>query len=181
MEHHENDQRMTETQTIIPISRNNTAPVTRLSVHDAPFKSDGVARVKVTKNGKAEWISIPIRAVEVEEVERMVGSLRPKIPTYRDKIDKRWQTVLDEANSEYQAQLAAFQNVFAKAWVLMAISVDVVDASDEVVWSADNSIHDLDKAVKALKDQGLVDNQLMTIFREVQALTDDAQEMRGQD
>lgn len=155
--------------------------VKKLSVSDAPFYSTGMAHIKVTKNGQEKTLKIPIRAVDLEEVETFCRNFRPKVPTKRDKIQGRWVTILDEANPEYQQDLLDYQRILSRAWCLMAMDVDVEDAAGKVVWSADNTVRELDPAVKALRAMGLVDSQFAAILRAARDLTQFAEEEEDRD
>ena len=157
------------------------ALMSRLAVEDAPFGATGVAKVKVTKQGQVRTLAIPIKSIALEDVEKVVAPLRPKVPTYRDNIKGKWVTVTNEADDAYQQRLVAYQKALSHAWVLMALDLDVVDGTGQVVWSRDNTVQHLDAAVKALKDMGLVDGQLVAIFRAVQELTQDVQEQTDSD
>lgn len=156
-------------------------PVSRLSVTDLPFRSTGIANVKITTGGKESLLPIPILSINLEEVELVVKHLRPKVPTYRDKIKGQWMTVLNEADDTYQQALQSYQKSLMYAWILMAMDVDVCDDHNEVVWSKDNTIQEFDRARTALKRMGLVDNQALAIFQAVQVLTRDVQELLDRD
>ena len=151
-------------------------PVKKLTVVEAPFYSTGVAEVKVTRGGKEYVMEIPIRAVDLEAVEAFCRNMRPKVPTARDRVNGRWITILDEANHEYQQKLLDYQRILSRVWCLMAIDVDIEDESGNVVWSADNTVHDLNAAIKAMKKMGLVDSQFAAILRAARDLTQFSEE-----
>ena len=80
---------------------------------------------------------------------------------------------MDELNDYNQRQMLT--------WVCMAIDLDLCDEHGTVVWSRDNSKHDLEGARKALRALGMTDNQLAAIFKASRDLTDSTQEVRAQD
>ena len=147
--------------------------VTKLSVVDELFHSTGTARVKVTKHGREQILEIPIKSVQISDVETAVAHLKPKIPKKRERIEKerQWVTVLDTANDEYQAKVADYDRALMRTWVFMSIDVDIEDAHGRVVWSADNSVQDYEAADAALVNMGLTDAQLVSIFRAASDLT----------
>jgi hypothetical protein len=149
----------------------NVRRLTRLSVSEAPFRSTGLATIKTTVDGTVNFLEIPIKSVDLEDVETLVMPYRPAVPTKRERIDGKWTTILDPANQDYIDRNSKYQRKLARTWVLMALDIDVVNNEGVVVWSADNSVVDLDAATQVLKKSGFVDNQFADMLNEVRALT----------
>ena len=152
-------------------SSGNVRRLTRLSVAEAPFRSTGVATIKITVDGNVNYLEIPIKSVDLEDVENMVSNYRPSVPVKRERRDGKTITIEDLANQDYKDNLNKYQRRLARAWVLMALDIDVVDESGKVVWSADNTVTDLEAATLVLKKSGFVDNQFADMLNEVRALT----------
>lgn len=157
-----------------PIQMHNGAmpPVlTRLSALDDLFAATGTVEVKVTRGGKETFVTLPIQSVDNEMVETLARPFRPKLPTKRDMINGQWRTILDEASQEYQDKLGDYNRLNSYIWAFCALAVDVVDEHGTVMWSADNSVHDVAGARATLKRMGFVDNQLITVMRAARNLT----------
>lgn len=153
------------------------APVTVLCALDRLFDATGVAEVKVG----AKTLTLPIQAVDLEHVEALCRPFRPKVPTKRDMIAGQWKTIIDEANESYRDKLTEYNMLYAHTTACFGLAVDILNARREVVWSADNSVHDVQQAVKALKDMGLVLNQVVSLNRAINELTALVQDQQLQD
>jgi hypothetical protein len=149
-------------------------PVTRLCALDRLFEATGEVAVQCGKR----TITLPIQAVDLELVESICRQYKPK-PKVRSELVKGVRHVVtDTTGEEYQEALVEFNRTNSYAYVLCALGCDVVDKEDKVVWSADNSVHDLEAARKALKAMGIVDNQLVIILNAASNLTKVADEER---
>jgi hypothetical protein len=158
------------------------APLRQLSVLDTPFASWGIARVRVTKNGKTHILEIPIKSVEFERVEALVAQDRPRTPKRRENIPGQgWKYVIDDTNDDYLVAIANYNRKLSYVAVLMAFDVDVCDAKGDVVWSADNTVCQYEAARNALKQMGLVENQFLSILEDVRKLTREDEETLEQD
>lgn len=163
---------LTEEHRETVVGTNGAIPkVRQLTVLDSPFSSQGAAHVRITKGGKTSTLVIPICSVDFESVEALVEHLRPRIPKRREKINNQWVTIIDEADETYIAAQAAYQRALSYTLMLMAMDVDIVDRAGTVVWSADNSVHDLGNARQALRDMGLVESQFVTLLTAIRNLT----------
>lgn len=157
----------------IMMPSNGTAPqpLTRLSALDDLFAATGTVDIKVTRGGKEAYVSIPIQSVDNEMVDALARPYRPKLATRREQIDGQWKTVINEADPAYQDRLGEFNRINSYIWVFCALAVDVMDEKGTVVWSRDNSVHDLEGTRAAMKRMGLVDNQLVAIMTAARNLT----------
>ena len=100
---------------------------------------------------------------------------------FQERRDGMTTRVRDFADPTYMDTLEKYNRDQMTIWICMALSIDVVTRQGTVVWSADNTVHDLIGARAALKDMGLVDNQLLAIFQAARNLTDSAQQAVSQD
>lgn len=147
------------------------APIERLCALDMLFAATGTVDVKVTRKGREATITIPIQSVDNEQADALARPFRPKVPTRREMIGGAWKTIIDDQNQEYQDKLSEFNRISSYVVVFLALAVDICDEAGKVVWSADNTVHDLGAARAAVKRMGLVDTQLVTILRAVRDLT----------
>lgn len=157
----------------VAVSSNGHAPqpttvaVTALCALDRLFDATGTAEVKV--GGKT--LALPIQSVDLEQVEALCKPFRPKPPIKRDQVQGKWVTIIDEAHEGYRDALMRYNMLYAHVTALCGLVVDVKNAQREVVWAADNHVHDVEQAVKALKDMGLVLNHVIAINRAINELT----------
>lgn len=155
---------------------NKAAPLTRLCALDTLFSATGVVDVKVG----AKTISIPIQSVDVEAVQALAGK-PPRPPMFQERRDGVTARVRDFADPTYMDSLEAYSRNQMLIWTLCALGIDVCNRQGAVVWSADNTVRDLPGAKVALKEMGLVDNQLLSVFTASRALTDSTAQTVNQD
>lgn len=155
--------------------------VTRLCALDTLFAATGTVDVRVMRNGKDGTITLPIQSVDNEMVEALVKPLRPKLPTRRDMIDGQWKTIINEADPAYQDKMTEYNRAYLCAWAFCALACDIVDETQTVVWSKDNSVHDLPAARAVLRRMGLVENQLLAIMQAARNLTAVVEGQQAQD
>lgn len=154
--------------------RTEAVPITALCALDRLFDATGVAEVKVGPR----LLQIPIQSVDLEHVEVLCKPFRPKAPIKRDMIQGQWKTIIDEANENYRDALTRYNMLYAHVTACCGIAVDITNGQREVVWSADNRVHDVEQAVKALKDMGLVLNHVIALNRAINELTQFVQEQQ---
>jgi hypothetical protein len=150
-------------------------PITRLCALERLFEARGTVEVKVG----ARTLDIPIKAVSTEEVEALGKPFRPVPPTRSQLEQGKRIIVQDLANSDYQEKLADYNRLSSYIYVLLALDIDVLDEAQRVVWSADNSVHDVEAGRRVLKHMGIVDNQLITILNAAAALTRGQEEVNA--
>lgn len=155
-------------------STNGTQPLTRLCALDMLFSATGIVDVKVGQ----KTISLPIQSVDVEDVTALAGK-PPRAPMYQERNNGVMTRVRDFADPTYMDALEKYNRDQMLAWCCLALGVDICNRQGAVVWSADNTIHDLGGAKVALKEMGLVDNQLLSIFQAARGLTDSSTEIRS--
>lgn len=154
----------------------HTGPVLRLCELDLRFDARGTVAVKVGD----KYIELPIQSVDVEIVQAHSGK-PPKPPMFLERRDGQTTRVRDLADQRYLDELERYNRDQMYVWICMAIAVDICTRQGAVVWSADNTTHDLVAAKEALKGMGLVDNQLIAIFNAARELTNSVQEVRQAD
>ena len=71
----------------------------------------------------------------------------------------------------YQEEINQFNRLSSWVYTLVGIDLDIEDDAGNVVWSADNTIHDIDAARRVLTGMGLVDQQMVAILNAAQDLT----------
>lgn len=153
---------------------NGTQPITRLCALDMLFSATGTVEVKVGN----KTIPLPIQSVDVEDVTALSGK-PPRAPMYQERNNGIMTRVRDFADPTYMDALEKYNRDQMTIWVCLALSIDICNRHGAVVWSADNRVHDLAEAKAALKDMGLVDNQLLAVFQGARRLTDSSVEIRS--
>lgn len=151
----------------LPVSTNGHAPLKRLSALDKLFEATG----EVTVRCGARDITLAIQSVDLEMVESLCRPYRPApkvVLGLENGVRTRTRDLTDPA---YLDNLAVYNRINSYVYVLCALLCDIEDKQGKIVWSADNSIHDIDGGMKALKDAGIVDNQLLAILTAASNLT----------
>lgn len=154
--------------------RTTPIPIQALCALDRLFDATGTADVKVG----TRMLQLPIQSVDLEEVEALCKPFRPKPPIKRDQVNGKWVTIVDEANEGYRDALTRYNMLYAHVTACCGLALDIRNAQREVVWATDNHIHDVEQAIKALKDMGLVLNHVVTINRAINELTAFVEEQR---
>jgi len=152
-------------------------PLKRLSALDRVFESTGTVIVRC---GLRE-LELPIQAVDMESVEGIIKQYRPRPPVREELRQGRKHVIVNEADPEYQERLTEYNRINTYAYVCFALALDIEDKVGKVVWSADNTTHDLEAARAALKDMGIVDGQLLTITQAALDLTRVTEEVQVSD
>jgi hypothetical protein len=142
-------------------------PITALCALDKLFDAAGTAQVRVG----TKLLAIPIQSVDLEFVEALCKPFRPKAPIRRENIAGKWETVKDMANEDYTDKLTHYNMLYAHVTACCGMTLDIRNANRDIVWSANNTIHDVEQAIKALKEMGLVLNHIVTINRAINDLT----------
>ncbi len=152
---------------------NGSAPLTRLCALDTLFSATGFVDVKVGSH----TIPVPIISVDIEVVQALAGK-PPRAPMFINRQNGVNERIRDVADPTYMDTLEAYNRNQMIIWVCLGIAADICDKTGKVVWSADNSIHDLAGAKAALHEMGMVDNQLLAVFQGIRRLTDSVSEAR---
>lgn len=158
----------------LPATPNGHAPLTRLSALDRLFEAHGEATVRCG----ARDLTLPIQSVDLEVVERFCRPYRPIPKISTALVNGRRETVAHLAEPEYQDKLADYNRKNSFVYVLCALLCEVTDKQGTVVWSADNSVHDIEGGIAVLKEMGIVDNQLLAVLTAASNLTRVVEEAR---
>ena len=177
MDHNANGTVMADDEQEIVLTDDSTAPVTRLSALETLFTATGTVDVKVG----IKTIRLPIQSVDTEIIDAFVKPYRPVAPTRAQLENGRRVVIENQADRAYQDKLAEYNRIWLLAVVFHGLAVDIVDNAGQVVWSADNSLHDLQATRQVAKRMGLVDNQLGDIVKAINDLTRFTEEAQGRD
>lgn len=152
---------------IEPVSNGHAMPLKRLSALDKLFEATGTVTIQCGK----KTVTLEIQSVDLELVESLCRPFKPKAKVHVELNNGKRTIVENFSDSNYQDQLADFNRLNSYAFCLCALLCDIEDKHGTVVWSVDNSVHDLLAAKQVLKDAGIVDGQLVTILNAASALT----------
>lgn len=160
------------------VSQNGSNVIYELSASNPIFAATGTAMVKVTVHGVETIRELPIQSVDVEDVNRMVGP-EPPIPNRATGGNPKF--VPDPEHPQYKEKIQERNRRFVMAMACFGLRIPIKDKQGEVVWSADNTVKDLSKAIEALHDAGIVYSQIFAITRAINDLTTFAEETATQD
>src|SRR5207245_2397558 len=102
-----------------------------------------------------------IRAVSMETVEEICKPYRPTQRTSAPMRNGKRMAIDPTTDHVYQQRINEFNRLSSWVYTLVAIDLDIEDDAGNVVWSADNTIHDVDAARRVLTGMGLVDQQMV--------------------
>ena len=160
-----------------------TGTLTRLCALDQLFEATGSVTIMVKRGGKDTPLTLPIQAVDSELMQAICKKYQPPIKKERIfiKETRTYEYVLDTVDPIYVEKMGEFNRIQSYVLVLLALAIDVVDEDGQVVWSADNTKYDVEKARAVLRKMGFVDAQLLPIIRAVQDLTQVIEDEAAQD
>jgi hypothetical protein len=151
--------------------------VSRIVEGERLFHSTGSTVLRVTVNGKAELVSLPIRSVGIFELEQELEKSRPRPPVRKELVKRESSlgkklglardslvSLVDEANPEYREALRKWQEEAVWATVIQALDVEWVDAHGE-------PITDPERIKAWLVQSGITGHHLDQIARDVRNLT----------
>ena len=150
-----------------PLNGTPVKTVTRLSALDRLFEAQGEVTIKCG----ARELTLPIQSVDLEFVTSVCKPFLPKPKVTSELLNGKRIIVENRVDSNFQEQQDDYNRLQSYAYVCAALLVDIEDKQGKVVWSADNSVHELLAAKQALKDMGLVDTQVVAILNAASALT----------
>jgi len=141
------------------------------------FDSTGFSLVKVTKEGKEEFIELPIKSTGVDELQAQLSGKAPRPPVKRLLIKKgspeakemglqhnKFEDVFDNTDEEYITALEQHNNNFLWQTVIFAL--------DLALKKKDGSAASTFKEKKAvLKSNGITLEHANQIFMDVKKLT----------
>lgn len=155
-----------ELTAVVPTT-NGHHPVRRLSALDKLFTATGEVTIKC---GTRE-VTLGIQAVDLEFVESVCRPFRP-VPRMSIALVNGKREALPQIHEpDYQDKLAEYNRLNSYAYVLAALLCDIEDEHGQVVWSADNTVHDVQAGRRVLRQMGIVDAQLVAILDATRELT----------
>jgi hypothetical protein len=156
------------------LTTNGHKPLLRLSALEKLFTAVG----EVTIRCGSKDVTLPIQSVDLELVESLCRPYRPKPKVHVELVGGKRVIVENQVDSAYQEQLADFNRLNSYCYVLCALLCDIEDKNGKVVWSADNSIHEIEPARDCLKAMGMVDSQLVAVLNAASNLTQVVEEQQ---
>jgi len=141
------------------------------------FDSTGFSLVKITKEGKEEFLELPIRSTGVDELQAELSGNAPKPPIKKVYIKKgsqeakemglqhsKWEQVFDNTDEDYVTALEQHSNDFLWRTVIFAL--------DLILKKKDGAEAKTFKEKKAvLKSNGITVAHANQIFSDVTKLT----------
>lgn len=159
---------MTEDAAIVVGTNGTTSKaLKRLSALDKIFAATG----EVTVRCGAREVTLPIQAVDLELVESLCRPFRPKPKVHVELVNGKRQIVENLVDGDYQEALTKYNRTNSYVYVLCALLCDIEDEHGKTVWSADNTVHEVETSIRTLKAMGIVDNQLVAILNAASNLT----------
>jgi hypothetical protein len=149
----------------------------RLSALDRVFEATGTVTIQCGAN----QVTLEIQSVDLELVASICKPYLPKPKVHVELVNGKRTIVENRVDSEYQAQMDEYNRVQSYVFACCALMIDIEDKQGRVVWSADNSIHEVEAARRALKDSGMVDAQVVAILTAASNLTQAVEEQHLSD
>jgi hypothetical protein len=141
------------------------------------FKSTGVSRVKITKDGEAEMLELPICSTGIAELLERLGADEPTPPSKDELIEpgspvgrqlkistKTWVKMPNFTDPDYQERVKKHQTNLSLALLNQGLDLELLD-------EAGQPITDGAKKIEALKAAGLSMNQFTQIVNDIRDLT----------
>jgi hypothetical protein len=142
--------------------------LTEFVVGDVDFRSTGVSRLVVTKDGHKGVIEIPIKSVGVIEMDAALAAKRPEPPVKLEEIDGKTVRVYDHTDPAYRAAVDAWAD--DRAWAMIIAGLDV-----RFVGADGLEITDPKKIVQALKSAGITGGHRDRLTADIRSLTAEAE------
>lgn len=149
----------------------------RLSAREAPFRSTGVAMIRITHAGQEIDYPVPIRSVPViRDRELRKRTIEAPVPPDAGKtLDQQtmqYVQVYDEKNPEYLREVVAQTNLFVRLYVLEGLDCEIEDRDGRLVWDpAEGGVRDEAAALEALEASGWTSEHLEVLREDIAALT----------
>jgi len=154
-----------------------TVELTEFTEGADTFSSKGFSCVKVTKDGKAKSVKIPIKSTGVTELIEDFRKKEPKPPSTPVLINKdseegkqmkltenRWVKMPDFTDAKYIERKEAYEGDLGIAILAKGVDAPFKDKDGAL-------ITDQDARVKVLKSLGLSSDQFAQIVEDIRALT----------
>lgn len=154
--------------------------------------------LKITRNGKVEWRTIPIKSFGIAEITEAYQANMPTPPSTR-KLIKRdspearelgykhdvYVNIVDEADPTYLEAKRKHDNELGQETVLRGIAIDLY-WDDKMVLkgsnlSAPNEIIDREAALKAFRKLGFTLSHFTSIVKSIRELTSESENAETED
>lgn len=160
---------------------------------DFSFFSWGYSEpLKITRNGKVEFVRIPIKSFGIADITEAYQANMPSPPTSRVLIKKgspearelglnhdKYVDVANEADPKYLADKRKHDNELGQETVLRGIGIDLYWEGKVVLKGTDmkkpNEIIDRELALKAFRKMGFTLSHFTSIVKSIRELTQDAE------
>lgn len=144
---------------------------------DVVFASEGISRVKVTRNGKPYVMEIPIRSEGIKEAMEIDVGDAPRPPTINVKIEpgteiandlgimkKQWTKMPDYSDAEYQEALTLYKRDQGLRIMLRGLAIPFKDRDGQ-------ELVDDTRKLEILKSAGLTGHHFSQIIDDITNLT----------
>ncbi|MBU2395760.1 MAG: hypothetical protein KKH70_20690 [Gammaproteobacteria bacterium] len=151
--------------------------VTEFRDGESIFESRGFSRVKVTKDGKARALEIPIKSTGISELVESFVRNAPKPPEKKflakpdDEVGKelgltanKWVFLPDMNDEDYKKRVQDHDQRMGNAILLKGIDVVIKDKDGGIV-------EDEDKKIEVFKHMGMSTDHFQQVINDIQALT----------
>ena len=141
------------------------------------FSSQGFSSVKVTKDGEAQIVRIPIKSTGITELIEEFRKKEPKPPAVPVLVNKdseegkamkltanQWTKMPDFTDSKYLEKKEQYEGDLGIAILAKGIALPFKDKEGK-------PIEDQNKRVQILKDLGLSSDQFAQIVEDIRSLT----------
>jgi len=144
---------------------------------ESPFESRGVSFVKVTHNGKAKKLEIPIKSSGISELVDSFQKLAPQPPAKKCKVEAgselardlgiittQWVYLSDFTDEDYLKTKRKHDSNLGMKIVLCGLDLPMLDVNGNV-------IKDDEKKVEVLRAMGITGEQFTQIVDDISLLT----------
>ena len=141
------------------------------------FESNGISRVKVTRDGVSTVVEIPIQSTGVTELIDSFSRKEPKPPVKKERVlpdtdmgkelgigKPTWMNIPDFGDRQYIEEKAEYDSNLGLAIVMRGMAVVFRDEKGDVV-------EDQDEKLELLKEMGMTANQFSQVAEDIMNLT----------
>lgn len=154
-----------------------TRKITELVEGESLFTSNGVSKIKVTKNGQVLCFEIPIVSSGITELIDQFDKTAPKPPVKDVKVTpdtpmgkdmgitkNEWVKIRDLSDTDYLEKKQKHESNLGIAIVLKGMAVDIKDKEGNIV-------EDPDKKIEIMKKMGMSGEQFSQMVSDITSLT----------
>lgn len=172
----------------VPVGVSDAILLEEILAGESPFRSNGQARIAVTKDGVKRTMIVPIRSVDMDQMMRRTGLKQPIPPSKPMKVEKGSKLALDAGvpdgglimvpdlgDENYLRDLEEYSAHHTLSTILHGLAVDIKDGEGKLVWSGNpkgkRNPEDMMRALEVLEEAGLTASQFQDIMRAINQLT----------